>query len=43
MLKLSDHQWEKIEAFLRQHPGVYVGEAAACRRFGECTVNCVRS
>lgn len=43
MFKLSDHQWEKIEAFLRQHTGIYVGESAACRRFMEGVLWILRS
>jgi transposase len=43
MLKLSDRQWEKIEAFLHGHPRVYVGEATACRRFVEGVLWILRS
>jgi transposase len=43
MLKLSDRQWEQIEAFLHEHPRVYVGEATACRRFMEGVLWILRS
>lgn len=35
-VKLTDAQWEKMLAFLRQDPRAYVGKnEAACRRFVE--------
>jgi transposase len=43
MVKLSDHQWENIEGFLRQHPRVYVGKVETCRRFVEGVLWVLRS
>ena len=43
MVKLSDHQWENIEGFLRQHPRVYVGNVETCRRFVEGVLWVLRS
>ena len=34
-VKLQDQEWEKIHAFLRACPQVYVGSAGKCRRFVE--------
>ena len=35
---LKDEQWTKIVAFLRQCPGVYVGNETTCRRFVEAVI-----
>ena len=35
---LKDEQWTKIVAFLRQCPGVYVGNETGCRRFIEAVL-----
>lgn len=43
MVKLKDRQWEKIEAFLRHHPRVYVGDEGACRQFVEGVLWILRS
>lgn len=33
-VRLSDEEWSKIQAFLRQEPRAYVGrDEHACRRF----------
>ncbi len=32
-LRIQQEQWQKIAEFLGQHPNVYVGNKAACRRF----------
>jgi transposase len=35
-IRLSDEDWSKIRAFLRQEPRAYVGrDEQACRRFVE--------
>jgi hypothetical protein len=31
--KITDEQWPLIVEFLRNHPGVYVGQEDECRRF----------
>ena len=43
MIKLNDHQWDKIEEFLHQHPRVYVGNGQTCRRFVEGVLWVLRS
>lgn len=35
LLKLDETTWGKILAFLRQQPGIYIGQEANCRRFVE--------
>jgi len=37
-VKLKDEQWEKMHKFLRNEEHVYVGQAAACRRFVEAVI-----
>lgn len=34
-IKLSDQQWHKLRDFLRQVPGIYIGQETECRRFLE--------
>ncbi len=34
-MHLTDEQWTKLRAFLRNDPQVYVGSDTACRRFSE--------
>ena len=40
---LSDEQWSKIVRFLREHPGVYVGQEEKCRLFVEAVLRILRS
>lgn len=42
-IRIQDDQWTKILAFLRTCPGVYVGQAAACRLFLEGVLWVTRS
>lgn len=34
-IKLSDQHWHKLRDFLRQVPGIYIGQETECRRFLE--------
>lgn len=34
-IKLRNDQWCKIERYLNEYPGVYVGKPGSCRRFIE--------
>jgi transposase len=40
---LRDDQWEKIYAFLQQHPRAYAGMEAECRRYVEAVLWILRS
>lgn len=40
---LRDDQWEKIYAYLKQHPRVYAGNEAKCRLFVEAAYWVLRS
>jgi transposase len=42
-IKLNDHEWKKIQAFLRIAPQVKMGSARQCRRFVEAVVWILRS
>jgi transposase len=42
-VQLTDEQWAKVHDFLRQAPGIYVGDEAECRRFLETVLWLVRS
>ena len=43
-MKLSDQQWEKVQAFLRSDPNAYVGsDENECRRFVEAVLWMSRS
>ena len=42
-ITLSDDQWTKIRACLRQDPNAYVGQEANCRRFVEAILWMSRS
>lgn len=42
-ITLRDDQWQKILSFLREHPRVYVGKEAECRRFLEATLWIMRT
>ena len=33
--RISDHQWQKLYAFLQGHPRAYAGQEEKCRRFIE--------
>ncbi len=33
--KITDHQWQKLYAFLQGHPRAYAGQEKECRRFVE--------
>jgi len=41
--KLRDDQWEKIYAFLQQHPRAYAGQETECRQFVEAVLWILRS
>lgn len=41
--ELRDDQWEKIYAFLQQHPRAYAGNEAECRQFVEAVLWILRS
>ena len=40
---LLDEHWEKILAFLRSQPRIYIGKPQACRRFIEAVLWMLRS
>lgn len=42
-ITLRDDQWQKILPFLREHPHVYVGDEANCRRFVEAALWMLRT
>lgn len=42
-ISLRDDQWDKIVHVLRDHPRVYVGNEASCRRFVEATLWMLKS
>jgi len=42
-VKLPDNQWTKMQAFLKQDPNAYVGNAEKCRRFVEAVMWISRS
>src|SRR5512135_1871306 len=42
-VKLSDHNWERLYAFLQTCPGLYVGNELECRRFVEAVLWMARS
>lgn len=42
-VKLREDQWQKVLAFLRENPKVYVGKPKACKRFIEAVLWMARS
>lgn len=43
LVTLDDRIWQRILAFLRQQPDVYVGQEATCRHFIEAVLWMMRS
>ena len=42
-IELPKEQWEQIYQFLKEHPNVYVGKKAKCRKFVEGVLWIMRS